>query len=376
MDVSIVLAQLCARVPGGTARYAAALAGALLATQPRGTRLRGVTARPCPAADDTSLPVVSLGIPDLLLPRLWEHGLPPHPAPRGGVVHAPTLLLPPARRGTGLVVTIHDLVPWTHPQTLTPRGVSFHRRMGERAHRDAAVIVTPTESVARQVRDLLDPAGRVEAVLSGVRVPPAPPDAVQRRARLGCPQRYVLFVGTAEPRKGLDRLVPALADPALAGHGLVVVGPPGWGAVSVADLAARAGVTDRVVVTGKVDEADLGALYAGAAVLALPSRAEGFGFPVLEAMGHGVPVVTSTDPALVEVGGGLSTALADLSPAPLAGALAQAAATADQGRGPRIAHAAAYTWESAARQMWDVYAAAAPPPDPPTEGRQRPPSGR
>jgi len=166
-------------------------------------------------------------------------------------------------------------------------------------------------------------------------------------------------VGTAEPRKGLDVLVGAMGYPPLRDRRLVVVGPTGWGNVSIATLAGDAGVSDRVLVTGRVPDADLAAVYAGASVLAMPSRAEGFGLPVLEAMTQGVPVVTSADPALVEVGGGAALITAIDDSEALADALGRAAESGPERdalvqRG--VARADQFDWGRTARRMWGAYA--------------------
>jgi glycosyltransferase involved in cell wall biosynthesis len=193
-----------------------------------------------------------------VLSRMWERGLGPSPRD-ADVVHATTLLVPPKRRAA-LVVTIHDVVPWTYPETLTTRGLGFHRRMGARAAREADLIVTPTFAVADQIRAILSPRADVIAVHPGFSAAlNVPENAGERRARHVRADDYLLFVGTAEPRKGLDTLLDALAEPALKEQTHLVV---------------------------------------------MPSRAEGFGLPVLEAMALGVPVVTSDDPAMSEVGGG------------------------------------------------------------------------
>lgn len=359
LDVTVVAAQLCARVPGGTGRYTSGLLDALAVTRPPGWSLRMVLAHPCPGAGAVNrVPQRSLHVPVPVLARLWERGLPPRV--RGTVVHAPTLLVPPVPQSGRLVVTIHDSVPWTHPETLTSRGVRFHHRMAARAAAAAALIVTPTEAVASQVRDLLSPSGEVVAIAPGVGSLRVPGDAADMRRAAGVPDRYVLFVGTSEPRKGLDVLLPAMSHPGLADMSLVVAGPPGWGSVDVHELSRRAGVDGRVVVTGQVSDHLLAALFTGAAVLAVPSRAEGFGLPVLEGMALGVPVVTSDDPALVEVGGGAASVVPVGSVDALAAALARVVSSAEESDRMRAAggvRAGSFSWERSAAQLWARYAA-------------------
>ncbi len=364
VDVTVLATQLSARVPGGTGRYTIELLRALAATVPAGDRVRAVRL-PASASAVTELqrlgiPVSSLRTPFPVVSRLWTRGLPPHPADRG-VVHAPTLLVPPARPGTRLVVTVHDVVPWTHPETLTPRGAAFHQAMGARAASTADALVTPTRAVAAAVQTYLDPQCPVFPVLSGAAVRRAPEDAADRRRRLGATPPYVLFVGTAEPRKGLDVLVHAMARPEAAEPTLVVAGPLGWGDVSVEALAQAAGVGHRTVVTGPLSEPDLASLYSGARLLVMPSRAEGFGLPVVEAMAHGVPVVTSDDPALVEVGHGATVTTPVGDEAALAEAIHRVA-TDDAIRTRLVrdgsARSAALSWTATAQQMWDVYAEA------------------
>lgn len=357
-SVHVVATQLCARVPGGTGRYVAELVRGLVRTRPDGASVTALGTRDCTAVDRLGVDVVRVAPPLPVLARLWERGLPPRPRVVG-VLHAPTLMVPPVRRGHPLVVTVHDAVPWTHPETLTSHGVAFHRRMAQRAAREAAYIVTPTEAVARQVRTYLDPRCPVGAVAPGITAMPEPPDGERRRAARGLRRPYVLFVGTAEPRKGLDVLVQAMAEPDLTPYDLVVVGPPGWGEIDVLGLAARAGVSGRVHVTGRVDELELGSLYAGARVLAMPSRAEGFGFPVVEAMAHGVPVVVTTDPALVEVGGGAAEVVPVGDSTALAAALAAGAEDGpDRRRRAALGQrrAAEFDWDHTAAAMWSVYA--------------------
>jgi len=348
MHVEVVAEQLCAPVPGGTGRYTEGLIRGLVASgQPGLDRVRLTATSDLPGVHDLGLDLRRLPVPHRVLSRLWERGLPPLVGGRDvDVVHAPTLLVPGRWRARHLAVTIHDVVPWTHPETLTPRGVAFHRRMAERAAVAADLIVTPSEAVAHEVRSRLSPRGEVAAIPPGCAFLPLPHDASARRHQVGViAEGYVLFVGTAEPRKGLDLLVRAMAQ--TPGLTLVHVGPRGWGEVDVAALAASAGISERVVLAGRVDDATLAALYAGAAALALPSRAEGFGLPVLEAMAAGIPVITSDDPALVEAGGGHAVVVPVGDVDALAAGL-RSVTGAGRPEASRLAaaraHAATFTW--------------------------------
>jgi glycosyltransferase involved in cell wall biosynthesis len=360
--VGFLLEQCLGPVPGGTGRYAAEVARAL-ALRPD-VQVTGWTAwhRDTRAAQ---VPGV-VGPRRLPLPRrpliaAWERGRGPRPSRSPDLVHAPTLLVPP-RAGRPLVVTIHDAVPWTHPETLTPRGVRWHRRMAERVASEADLVVVPTQAVADELAHHLR-LRRVEVVGEGVgdEVSRLPADAEERAGRLGLPgSGYLLTLATMEPRKGLDVLVRALADPSAPGLPLLVVGQPGWGGVDPLRSAAELGLpTGRVRVLGRLSDADLAVVLARATVLVAPSRAEGFGLPVLEAMAVGTPVVTSDAAALVEVGGGATRTAPVADAAALAAVLAEvagdAATRAEMARAGRV-RAGEFSWEAAAERLAALYA--------------------
>ena len=127
------------------------------------------------------------------------------------------------------MVTVHDAVPWTHPETLTPRGVHWHRRMAERVARTADAVVVPTHAVATELGRFLALPDRVVVTGAGVgKALRQPHDAAARRDRLGVPAgEYLLTVATLEPRKGLDVLLSALAERSADLPPLVVVGQAG-----------------------------------------------------------------------------------------------------------------------------------------------------
>jgi glycosyltransferase involved in cell wall biosynthesis len=369
--LALIVEQCLAPVPGGTARYTRELAGALAATAPAGSTATGWTAwhrdRSAARVDLVGGPR-ALPLPRRALAAAWQRGV--GPAPRAAdVVHATTLLAPP-RRGIPLVVTVHDAVPWTHPETLTRHGVAWHRRMGERVARFADRVVVPTGAVGEELCAALPGLTGDRLVVVGEGVSHAlasvPPDAEARAARLRLPDSgYLLSLATLEPRKGLDVLLAALADPALTDSAepavpLLVVGQPGWGGIDPAAEASRLGLPpDRVRVLGRLPDADLAVVLHRATALVAPSRAEGFGLPVLEAMAAGVPAVTSDAPALVEVGGGATVVVPRDDSAALATALRSV--LSDGALRTRLAtggppRAARFAWPDAARALWTVYA--------------------
>ncbi|MEO6205598.1 MAG: glycosyltransferase family 1 protein, partial [Mycobacteriales bacterium] len=349
MDIGILLEQCLAPVPGGTGRYSHELAAALARRAPAGSSVRGVVAW---HRDVRAACVAGVGGPRrLLLGRrpliaAWERGL--GPSVPGDVVHAPTPLAP--RRRRPLVVTVHDAVPWTHPETLTPRGVSWHRTMVERAARTADLIVVPTQAVADELtRHVAVVADRLRVVGHGVSADLAmPPDAAERAKRMALPERFLLTVATLEPRKGLSVLLAALATPAAPDLPLLVVGQPGWGGLDLMAEAGRLGLADRVRLLGRVPDADLAVLLDRATAVVVPSRAEGFGLPLLEAMAAGAPVVISPAPALVEVAGGAALVAPDADLGVAIRTVVEDEAQREALRAAGRKRATVYTWDDAA----------------------------
>ncbi|MBW8801196.1 MAG: glycosyltransferase family 4 protein [Streptomyces sp.] len=345
MRLGVVLEQCLAPVPGGTGRYSLELALALHRTAPPGWELLGMTALHRRAR----LPALPFPVRQLPLPRralvvAWERGH--RPSARVDVLHALTPLHP-QRSGTPLVVTVHDAVPWTHPETLTPRGAEWHRRMVGRAATTADLLVVPTQAVADELarhvalREVLVVGEGVSADLA------LPSDADRRAAALGLPERFLLTVSTLEPRKGLRRLVEAL-DALDEDLPLLCVGQAGWGDTGVAP--------DRVRLLGRVPDADLAVLLRRATALVVPSLDEGFGLPLLEGMSLGTPVLTSDAPALVEVAGGaaLAVPLAELGEGLRRITSDESLRSRLREAGPR--RAATYTWDGAAETLWRAYA--------------------
>lgn len=352
----------------GVGHYVAELIGAL-ATRPDPPELRlvpftlrGAGALPgrLPAGLPTGLVSCrARPVPARVLRALWARGpLPPVEwlAGRVDVFHATNFVLPPRSRAAG-VVTVHDLSFLHHPEWVTPDSRRY-RRLVPRSLAGADVVCTPTQAVAEQVAEAyrIDP-GRLAVTPLGVSAgwftvdPPGP--AWRTAHRL--PDRYLLFVGTLEPRKNLPGLLTAYADLLAADRQLpplVLAGPAGWGPTLATDRLPA----DRVLTTGYLEPATLRAAVAGAACLVVPSHDEGFGLPALEALATGTPVVASDLPALREVLGGQARYADPGDPAALASALA--ATLADGGptdRDARREHARAWTWRRCAEATLAAY---------------------
>ncbi|MGH9111831.1 MAG: glycosyltransferase family 4 protein [Acidimicrobiales bacterium] len=292
------------------------------------------------------------------LRRLWvrsDHPLIDRWIGRHDVVWGPNYVSPPSRAGA--LMSVHDLTTVHFPQLATADTLDYPALI-RRALARGAWVHTPSEFVRTEVIDHfgVEPA-RVVAVPLGVR-PTRPGDAARGR-RLAGADRYVLALGTVEPRKDLPTLVRAFDeladdDPDLR---LVVAGPDGWGAESLAEAIAAARHRDRIVRLGWVTDADRDALLRGCAVYAFPSIYEGFGFPPLEAMSAGVPVVTTDTGSLPEVAGPGAALVPVGDPGALAAALAQVLSDDDHrhdlvARGREVV--ARYSWDAAADRFADL----------------------
>ena len=267
------------------------------------------------------------------------------------------------------VVTVHDVIPLVLPHTFTRRHRLVVRTALARVGRRADLIIVPSRAVQRDmVQYLRVPEDRVAVTPHGCEARFKPSrDAASigaATARYGLPARYLLAVGTLEPRKNLTTLVRAFArlrdrseiDRAV---GLVLAGARGWLDDPIFRTVQSLELEDAVRFTGFIDDDDLPAVYRGAELVAFPSLHEGFGLPLLEAMACGVPVVASNTAALPEVAGGAAVLVDPLDIDALAQAIARVLrdeALRGRLREDGIARAAKFSWETAARRTLDAYA--------------------
>jgi glycosyltransferase involved in cell wall biosynthesis len=357
LKVAMTLEQCWHRVPGGTAVAGIGMARSLAAGGD--VDVIGVSARhsaPPPPEWRPQIAVASLPLPRVLLYEAWHCLRRPsveRATGRVDIVHATTLAVPP--RSAPLVVTIHDVAFLHQPSHFTRRGHRFFRRGLELARRDADLILCPSETTADDCgRHGFDRA-RVRVVPMGIDRPVATKDEIEEvRDRHGLWRPYLLWVGTIEPRKNLVRLIEAFAT---LDHDLdlALAGPAGWNQ----DLERLlAGMRDRVRILGFVPERDLAALYGGATVFCFPSLLEGFGFPVLEAMAQGTPVVTSSGTSTEEIAGGAAVLVDPRDTDSIADGIRSvlddeslAVKLSEGGPG----RAARFSWERTAEELVNVY---------------------
>lgn len=291
---------------------------------------------------------------------------------RVDVVHGTNFWVPPLRRRNG-VVTIHDLTFLLYPEFCTPP-VRRYRWILPNVLQRCRVVITPSATVADQVaaelgvereRIVVTPEGvraGARALGSGDDPGANPGDGPGDGPRPGSTSRYVLFVGTQEPRKNLDRLIRAFAELRDLDVHLVLAGPAGWGGGNPLDLAASLGIAGKVQAVGYLPDRELALLLAGARVFAFPSLYEGFGLPPLEAMAAGVPVVAAAAGSLPEVLGDAPIWCDPLDVASIADALRRAV-TDEAVRAEAVARgrlqAARYTWEVTAARTIEAYHLAA-----------------
>jgi glycosyltransferase involved in cell wall biosynthesis len=247
------------------------------------------------------------------------------------------------------VVTIHDLSFEREPGLMSARDRFFFRTMVPRSVRRADRVLAVSQ---RTKEDLVEHYG-----ISGDKIV-VTPNGVDGAFRPDGPRRnglpYLLFVGALQPRKDPLTAIEALSL-ANTDLNLVLAGPDKGDRDAAAQAAARLGLRQRIEFTGHVEKAELAALYRGAACLVFPSRYEGFGLPVVEAMASGTPVVATAAGAVPEVAGDAAILVKPGDPVALAGGIERALADRERLVRAGLERAKRYTWTETARRTLEVY---------------------
>jgi glycosyltransferase involved in cell wall biosynthesis len=279
---------------------------------------------------------------------------------RVDVFHGTNFVLPPLRHAAG-VVSVHDLSYLRYPETVHANSLRY-RELVPRSVRRAAAVCVLTSAMGEEIAaEYAIPADRIHVTAPGVDEAwfAAAPLSAPERAAIGVPQRYLLAVGTLEPRKNLGHLIAAyrelrFSDPDTPP--LVLAGQKGWGP----ELEAAGLPEGSLILPGYLADAQLRGLVAGAACLAYPTLYEGFGLPPVEALACGVPVIASDLPVIREVLGEAATLVpaTDLDALSDALRVTLARQPSDAGREAGRAQARRWTWRGCAEATMAAYRAA------------------
>ncbi len=221
------------------------------------------------------------------------------------IFHSSDYLQPPTNAPK--VSTIHDLTVYKYPQTQHPKIIDAIIRSNKWIKKEAKSVIAVSEATKKDIIEILNiPAEKIEVIHEAAgkqfneRVQNEKEKIKQVKEKYGIGEtEYILSVGTQEPRKNIARLIKAYQllsnEVSFGNSSLVIVGKFGWG--------EKIAPVKGIILTGYVSDEDLPYLYAGARLFVYPSLYEGFGLPILEAMGCGCPVVSSDTSSLPEVGG-------------------------------------------------------------------------
>jgi glycosyltransferase involved in cell wall biosynthesis len=277
--------------------------------------------------------------------------------------HGPDFTLPPLKPGTKAIVTVHDLSYLQLPHCFKPALLDYLVDNVPRAVGRADWVLADSTSTRRDVIERLQvPEDKVSVLYPGVERRFRPITDAQTlagtRQKYGLPMRFVLSVGTVQPRKNYERLVQAFSLLQAQDTSLVIVGGKGWPYERLFQQVQDLGLRDRVCFAGYVEDVDLPAVYNLACAFVFPSLYEGFGIPPLEAMACGVPVIAADNSSLPEVVGDAGLLIDAQDTEALAHALSQLLGDSalcqklvDRG----LARAKQFTWERAAHTLLSTY---------------------
>lgn len=285
----------------------------------------------------------------------WDRMLPVAP----DVVFVPNPRLTPLSYGVPLVTCVHDLSFERFPEFLTMKRRLWHTLMRPQLLlQNSDHVIAVSEHTKEDVVHMYGiDSKKISVIYSGVSSTAVSPGDVQRIKRVhGLPEKFLLFIGTQEPRKNIAGVIDAYTAIAhTIPHHLVIAGERGWKTAQLAKSIASSAYGDRIHSMGFVEESEKSALYAAADLFVYPSFYEGFGFPPLEAMLAGTPAVVSFNSSLPEIVGEWATMVDPYNTAQLSSVLRELLTTPT--RVPetvRAAIRAKYSWDRAAKETIKV----------------------
>lgn len=281
------------------------------------------------------------------------------------LLHCPSSLVP-LHIDIPLVVTLHDVIGWDHPEWLTRANVLQLRHVLPRALRRGATVITSSRYSRDRIVEVLNVRPeRIHVVPLGIDerfTPNSAMDDQKRRAGLGIDRPYLVTVGTLQPRKNLATAIEAFERLSCSEDlQLVIVGARGWRDDALFERIRRSSKAASILMVGHVSDDELVAVYRGAECFVFPSRYEGFGFPPLEAMASGVPVLSTTNTSLAEAVGDAGIEIHPDDPVGIAEQLQrvlESAELAAELRERGLAHAAQFNWARTVDLMIAAYESA------------------
>jgi glycosyltransferase involved in cell wall biosynthesis len=288
---------------------------------------------------------------------------------RADIVHSPAFIMPFIRGTSRHVLTIHDMTSFSHPECHNAlRRSASYQAMVKASMRRADTLIVPSQATRQAALDFMPDLNpddiKVTSLGIGDEFRLIEPGIVQEATRrLKLPRRYVLFVGTLEPRKNLAMLVESYRQLAEAGaitEHLVIAGKLGWGYEALLKQISEPALKGKVHLMGYLDQKDLPAVYAGARLFIYPSLFEGFGFPPLEAMACGVPTISTLSSSLIENLRGAAELVPPDSVEALAEAMSRLLSDKELWTSRReqgLEHANHFRWKNTARETIKCYQA-------------------
>ena len=282
-------------------------------------------------------------------------------AGKADLYHFPNFIMPPLGCGKA-VVTIHDMSFVRHPEFAEHKNLANLRARIPQTAQRADAIITISRFSAGEIESLLGvPREKIHPIPLGIGAEfvPASEDAVaSMRETFSLAKPYLLFVGTLEPRKNIEHLVSTFEALTDFDGELVLVGRRGWKWEPIFARIEASALRDRIRVIENATDDQLPAIYSGAELFVMASHYEGFGFPPLEAMACGTPVVSSAGGSLPEAVGDAARVLQGFAVPEWAEALS--ALLGDSGERARLRHlgqarAKTFRWELTAERTWALY---------------------